>query len=219
MTRGSWALPDPRQAPAGVELLAVGGPFSADLAIAGYRRGLFAMEVAAGVMGWFSPDPRGVLPLGSVPVSRSLKRSMRRYRVTVDTSFSAVVAACADPDRPGHWITDDYRAVYRDLHSRGVAHSVEVWEGDLLAGGLFGVELGGLFCGESMFHRRTDASKVALVSMARLLSTGSADRVFDVQWWTPHLGSMGVVEVPRSRYLDRVSAALSLPPVLSPPAR
>lgn len=216
MTRGPWGLPDPRAAPPGVELLAVGGVLSADLAIAGYRRGLFAMEVAAGVMGWFSPDPRGVLPPGAVHVSRSLRRSMRSYRVTVDQDFAGVVAACADPGRPGHWITDDYRAVYRDLHNRGVAHSVEVWDDRGLAGGLFGVEQGGLFCGESMFHRRRDASKVALVTMARLLLAGGGERVFDVQWWTPHLGSMGVVEIPRRSYLDRVSAALSLPPVLSP---
>ena len=217
MTRGSWALPDPRQAPAG-SAPRRGGPFSADLAIAGYRRGLFAMEVAAGVMKVVLSRPAGRPPARvgpGEPQPQTVDAPLpghRRYQ------FSAVVAACADPDRPGHWITDDYRAVYRDPAQPGVA--LRGGLGGRPAGrGLFGVELGGLFCGESMFHRRTDASKVALVSMARLLATESADRVFDVQWWTPHLGSMGVVEVPRSRYLDRVSAALSLPPVLSPPAR
>jgi leucyl/phenylalanyl-tRNA--protein transferase len=211
-------LPDPRTAPAGVDLLAlVRGPFTADLALAGYRHGLFAMDVMAGVMGWFSPDPRGVLPVDAVHVSRSLRRALRRYRVSVDAAFAAVVEACADPSRPGHWITDTYRAVYRDLHHRGFAHSVEVWDGDELAGGLFGIEIGGLFCGESMFHRVTDASKVALVATGGMLAAAGGPRVFDVQWWTPHLGSMGVVEVPRNRYLDRVSVALSLPPALSSP--
>ncbi|MFN8125854.1 MAG: leucyl/phenylalanyl-tRNA--protein transferase [Candidatus Nanopelagicales bacterium] len=186
------------------------------MALVGYRRGLFAMEVAAGVMGWFSPDPRGILRPGTARVSRSLRRSMRRFTVTVDTCFAAVVAACADPDRDGHWITDDYRAVYRDLHNRGLAHSVEVWHDGRLAGGLFGVEQGGLFCGESMFHHVTDASKAALVATDTLLADAGGPRLFDVQWWTPHLGSMGVIEIPRARYLEELPAALSLSAVLSP---
>lgn len=212
-----WRLPDPRQFPAGVELIGLTARFDPDLALVGYRRGIFAMDVAGGVMGWFSPDPRGVLPLTGLHVGRSLHRARRRFTVTVDRAFAAVVDGCADPARSGAWITPAYRSVYLELHRRGVAHSVEVWSGPRLAGGVFGVEQGGLYCGESMFHRDTDASKVALVELVERLSAGedSERRLFDVQWWTPHLATLGVVEIPRARYLDRLPGALALPPALS----
>lgn len=210
-------LPDPRATPPGRDVVALCGPLTADLAIAGYRRGLFAMELAAGVNAWFSPDPRGVLPLPGLRVSRSLRRSLGRFAVTTDTAFEAVLEACADPGRPGAWINDEYRRVYRVLHARGAAHSVEVWRGDLLAGGLIGVEQGGLFCGETMFHRHTDASKVALVALVgRLAASPGPGRLLDVQWWTPHLGSLGVVEMSRDDYLDRLPQALRLPPAWRP---
>lgn len=216
MTPGAWQLPDPRRAPAGVELLALTGRLTPDVALAGYRRGLFAMEVAAGVNGWFSPDPRGILPLSRLHISRSLRRSLRRFRVTADQAFDAVVAACADPSRPGAWINEEYRTVYRALFARGHAHSIEVWSGERLVGGVFGIELGGLFCGESMFHRETDASKVALAGLvAHLGRAGGAERLLDVQWWTPHLGSLGVIEVPRADYLDQLAQALLLPPAFT----
>lgn len=207
------ALPDPWRAPPGQDLLALAGPLTPDLALAGYRRGLFAMELAAGVNGWYSPDPRGILPLAGLQVSRSLRRSRRRFTVTTDRAFEAVVAACADPARPGSWINDEYRRVYRALAARGCAHSVEVWSGQRLAGGLVGIEQGGLFCGETMFHHETDASKVALVALVEILrAAGGAGRLLDVQWWTPHLGSLGAVAVPRTAYLDLLPLALSLPP-------
>lgn len=206
-------LPDPRAAPPGRDIVALAGPLTADLALRGYRRGLFAMELAAGVNAWFSPDPRGIVPIDGLRVSRSLQRSCRRFRVTTDIAFDAVVAACADPDRPGAWINDEYRRVYRALHARGTAHSIEVWSGERLVGGLVGVEQGGLFCGETMFHRETDASKVALVALVRRLhDSGPGGRVLDVQWWTPHLGSLGAIQVPRNHYLDLLPGALVLPP-------
>ncbi len=203
-----------------MELLALSGPLTTERALLGYRTGLFAMEFEPGINAWFSPDPRGILPLRGMHLSRSLRRSMRRLRVTYDQAFDAVVSGCADPDRSGAWINDEYREVYTDLHSRGAAHSVEVWAGERLVGGVFGVEQGGVFSGESMFHRATDASKVALAALvARLVAAGPDGRILDVQWWTPHLGSLGVVEIPRSAYLDLLPAALWLPPAFPGPAR
>jgi len=160
---------------------------------------------------WWSPDPRGVLPLDALRVGRSLRRSCARFEVRVDTAFGDVVDGCADPGRAGRWITPSIRDAYVGLHRLGWAHSVEAWDGDGLAGGLYGVAIGGLFAGESMFHRRTDASKVALVGLVERLRGGGAS-VLDVQWVTPHLASLGAVEVPRAEYLRRVAEAIERPP-------
>ena len=136
---------------------------------------------------------------------------MQRYDVRVDTAFEDVVDACADHRRPGGWITAEIRTAYLALHRLGWAHSVEAWDGDGLAGGLYGVAIGGLFAGESMFFRRTDASKVALASLVDLLWADRDERrLLDVQWATAHLTSLGVIEVARSRYLDRLRRALDL---------
>jgi leucyl/phenylalanyl-tRNA--protein transferase len=175
-----------------------------------------------GDVGWWSPDPRGVLPLPGLRVSRSLRRSARRFEIRVDTAFEQVIAACADPRRPDGWITGDVLSAYVRLHELGWAHSVEAWDGDdgELVGGLYGVAIGGLFAGESMFHRRTDASKVALLGLVELLAEGGGlGRVLDVQWVTPHLASLGAEEVPRWRYLEMVRRAvkLPLPPAFRPP--
>jgi leucyl/phenylalanyl-tRNA---protein transferase len=207
-----WTLPDPAAAPPGAELIAVGAAADPATLLAGYRRGLFAMELGGTVLGWYSPDPRGVLPLSRLRISRSLRRSIRRYRVSYDQHFPEVVAACGDPGRSGHWITDGFRVAYGALHTYGWAHSVEVWEGNELVGGLFGVEVGGLFSGESMFHRRTDASKVALVGLVDRLRTAPGRRLLDVQWWTPHLATLGAVQMPRPVYLRRLAEALPEPP-------
>ena len=170
------------------------------------------MPFAKHGVAWWSPDPRGVLPLRGLRVSRSLRASCRRYRTTVDTRFEAVMAACADPSRPAGWIDDDIIRAYSRLHDLGWAHSVEVWTGDRLVGGLYGVTVGGLFAGESMFHLERDASKVALVELVRLLrADDDPRRLLDVQWATPHLMSMGVIEVPREEYLRRLHDALALP--------
>jgi leucyl/phenylalanyl-tRNA--protein transferase len=163
-------------------------------------------------VGWWSPDPRGVLPLDGLRVSRSLRRSCARFVVRVDTAFRQVLEACADPGRDGRWITPEVSSAYQRLHELGWAHSVECWRGDALVGGLYGVAIGGLFAGESMFHRETDASKVALVRLVELLrADGRDDRLLDVQWRTEHLASLGVVDVSREEYLRRLRRALTLP--------
>ncbi len=143
--------------------------------LAAYRQGLFPMHVQRGrMLAWWSPDPRGVLPLDGLKVSRSLRQSCRQYDVRVDTAFDQVLDACGDPRRPGAWIDRDVEEAYRGLHRLGWAHSVEAWDEDGLAGGLYGVAVGGIFAGESMFHRRTDASKVALVGLVDLLRRRTA---------------------------------------------
>lgn len=188
--------------------------------LAAYRGGLFPMPIHAGtreVLAWWSPDPRGILPLDGLAVSRSLRRSCQRYTVTIDGAFEAVIDACADPSRAGRWINGDVRDAYVRLHRDGWAHSVEAWSADgSLAGGLYGVAIGGLFAGESMFHHERDASKVALVTLVGALQ-GHRDAMLDVQWLTPHLASLGAIEIPRATYLARLPAALAapLPPAFS----
>jgi leucyl/phenylalanyl-tRNA--protein transferase len=182
--------------------------------LAAYRSGIFPMPLHRhGPMAWWSPDPRGIIPMERVPVSRSLRRSRRRFEVRVDTAFDVVTAACADPSRQHGWITEEIRDAYARLHDLGWAHSVETWTEDgELVGGLYGLAIGGLFAGESMFHHQTDASKVALVELVeRLAETGAAGRLLDVQWATPHLESLGAVAIPARRYLEALDRALALP--------
>ncbi len=197
------------------DLVGVGLDLEPTTLVAAYRAGLFPMRLEGrrGPLGWWSPDPRGVLPLDGLRVTRSLRVSCRRYRVTVDTAFDVVVAGCADRRRPNGWIGSDVKAAYGRLHELGVAHSVEAWDdGGGLVGGLYGVAVGGLFAGESMFHRARDASKVALVHLVDLLrADGVPGRLLDVQWTTPHLASLGAVDVPRQEYLRRLQHALDLP--------
>jgi leucyl/phenylalanyl-tRNA--protein transferase len=162
-------------------------------------------------MYWFCPVRRGVLPLDGLRVSRSLRRSARSFEIRVDTAFEEVLDACADPAREAGWIDDHIRAAYVRLHRLGWAHSVEAWRDGRLAGGLYGVAIGGLFAGESMFHHERDASKVALLGLVDLLSEGDpTDRLIDVQWATPHLASLGVVEVSRIHYLQVLARALAV---------
>ncbi len=207
---------DPLAAPAGEDLVAVGGDLQPGTLLAAYRAGLFPMGVGrhGGVpMGWWSPDPRGVLPLDGLRVSRSLRRAVRSFEVTVDTAFDDVLAACGDPGREGRWITADIAQAYGELHRLGWAHSVECWREGRLAGGLYGLAVGGLFAGESMFHRESDASKVALVALVALLARdGDSRRLLDVQWRTEHLASLGVIDVPRPEYLRRLRLALRCDP-------
>ena len=207
-----WELPDPAAA-GDHDLVGIGADLEAGTLLAAYRRGLFPMPISgAPRLGWWSPDPRGVLPLDGLVVPRSLRRSQRRYEVRVDTAFDAVVAACADPGRDGGWITPAIQRAYGRLHELGWAHSVEAWDPaeETLAGGLYGVHVGGLFAGESMFHRATDASKVALVALVDHLKSIGVE-LLDVQWSTPHLASLGVVEVARRDYLRRLRRALDVP--------
>ena len=196
----------------------MGADLEPSTVIAAYRRGLFPMEVERdGPLGWWSPDPRGVLPLDGLRVSRSLRQACKGLRTTVSVAFDAVMAGCADPRRRHGWITPAFTAAYGELHRLGWAHSIEVWRGDELVGGLYGVQVGGLFAGESMFHRVRDASKVALVALVQALGGrdgAAAGRLLDVQWATPHLQSLGAVAIPRSDYLRRLGVAVALPPAI-----
>jgi leucyl/phenylalanyl-tRNA---protein transferase len=189
-------------------LVGVGADLEPGTLLAAYRSGLFPMPVGRdGPMGWWSPDPRGVLPLDGLLVTRSLRRSLRRYEVRVDTEFESVMRACGDPARSGGWITEPMVSAYVRMHELGWAHSVETWTEDgELVGGLYGIAIGGLFAGESMFSLQTDASKVALVALVdRLRAAGF--RLLDVQWATPHLRTLGVVEIPRPRYVVALEEA------------
>jgi leucyl/phenylalanyl-tRNA--protein transferase len=154
-----------------------------------------------------------VLPLEALRTTRSLRKVVPRFEIRVDTAFAEVVRACADPSREGRWITADVERAYGRLHALGWAHSVECWQDGELVGGLYGVAVGGLFAGESMFHRVRDASKVALVALVGLLREAGAPsrRLLDVQWSTEHLAGLGVVEVPRTEYLHQLRSALQLP--------
>ncbi|MDE9366411.1 leucyl/phenylalanyl-tRNA--protein transferase [Luteipulveratus sp. YIM 133132] len=198
------------------DLIAVGADLEPGTVLSAYRLGLFPMGLGAHgrpPIGWWSPVRRGVLLRDDLHVSRSMRRSVRRFEVTVDTRFEDVVAACADPSRSGRWITRDIRAAYGRLHELGWAHSVEVWAGEDLVGGLYGVAVGGLFAGESMFHRSTDASKVAVHALHHIVyADGAPERIIDVQWRTPHLATLGVREMSRETYRKALGAALRIPP-------
>ena len=208
-----WLLPPASSADAD-GLVGVGADLEPGTLLAGYRSGLFPMPVARrGPVGWWSPDPRGVIPLDGLVVSRSLRASCRRYQIRVDTAFTEVIEACADPARPNGWITPEMQHAYGRLHRLGWAHSVEAWTSEgVLAGGLYGVAIGGLFAGESMFYRQRDASKVALVALVEMLRAGgSSERILDVQWITPHLSSLGGFDLSRDRYLGLLERALQQP--------
>lgn len=198
------------------DLIAVSREVDAEMVTAAYRAGVFPMPLRPGLMGWWSPLDRGILPLDGLRVTRSLRKMIPRYEIRVDTAFDEVLERCADLERPGSWIDDDIRAIYRQLHRAGVVHSVDAWTHDgELAGGLYGVSIGGLFAGESMFHDPEigrDASKVALFALVDLLrAAGGEHRLLDVQWQTPHLASLGVIEIEREDYLRRLRRALRLP--------
>jgi leucyl/phenylalanyl-tRNA--protein transferase len=193
------------------EIVATGGDMAPGTILAAYRGGQFPMPLEGRVLAWWSPNPRGILPLDGLKVSRSLRKSCARYHVSVNTAFADVIAACADRRRPGAWITKDVQKAYVKLHRLGWAHSVETWdERGHLAGGLYGIAINGLFAGESMFHRAPDASKVALVHLVDLLRDGGTT-LLDVQWRTPHLASLGVIEVSRTEYHRRLQEALAVP--------
>ena len=186
-----------------------------ELLVSAYASGWFPMAVNRGEIRWFSPDPRGIIPLDAFRVPQRLARLWRRgrFEIAVDRSFAEVIRACStierDPDDPGTWISSDIIESYTALHARGLAHSVEAWHDGRLAGGLYGVALGGAFFGESMFHRETDASKVALVGLVeRLRSRGY--QLLDTQWSTAHLEQFGAIDVPRREYLRHLERALRL---------
>lgn len=206
-------MPSPAEARPGVDLVALGADLQPGTILAAYRSGLFPMPVdpdkKRSKIAWYSPDPRGVLPLDGLKVSKSLRRSRRRYRVTTNTAFTQVMEACASPEREGRWITPEFVDAYSHMFDLGWAHSFEVWDDDnQLVGGLYGLRIDRFFAGEAMFHTATDASKVALVELVEWLNTSGAT-LLDVQWATPHLASLGVIEVPRREYLRRLADATS----------
>lgn len=204
-----WQLPSPEDADEH-EICGVGADLEPGTLLAAYRTGIFPMRLGLdGPVAWWSPDPRGVMPLDGMYASRSLRRSRRRFELRVNTAFEAVMRACADPIRPHAWIDESFVTAYCELHRLGWAHSVETWSAGELVGGLYGVAIGGLFAGESMFHRATDASKVALLNCVDLLVEGGA-ALFDVQWMTPHLESLGAIPVPRREYVRLAAQAADL---------
>lgn len=215
----SWVFADPRTQPRDKDgeqddLVAVGADLEPGTILAAYRAGIFPMPFGGSrdPIGWWSPVRRGLLPLDSLVVPRSLRRSCRDYEIRVDTAFAEVLDGCADRRRPQGWIDRRIRVAYLRLHEAGWAHSVEAWRDGRLEGGLYGLAIGGLFAGESMFHRARDASKVALVGLVDILADEhAADRLVDVQWQTPHLESLGVVEVDRGDYVSRLPALARVP--------
>lgn len=182
------------------------------LLVRAYSEGVFPMALEDGEIGWFSPDPRGVIPLDTFHVPSRLQRVVRSdtFEVRIDSSFDEVMRACAERRGEGTWINDEILESYGALHRLGLAHSVETWREGRLAGGLYGVNIGGAFFGESMFHRETDASKVALVALVDRLRR-RAFTLLDTQWITPHLQQFGAREIPRRQYLRELKRALARP--------
>jgi leucyl/phenylalanyl-tRNA--protein transferase len=205
-------------------LLMTGGSLSPDWMLEAYRRGIFPMPIKVErrrMIAWITPDPRGILELDQLHVSRRLARRIARgeFQFTLDRAFSAVVEGCAAPrryDADGDvWLTLAMQNAYQTLHGLGYAHSIEVWQEGRLVGGLFGVAIGGLFAGESMFHRATDASKAALAALVPYLKDRGFT-LFDVQWTNDHTRSLGARDIAREEYLDRLEAAIRLPVSFGP---
>jgi len=180
-----------------------------EVLVQGYRLGVFPMAMDDGAIEWFSPDPRAILPLDKFHVPHTLERIARKrsFEIRIDVSFVDVVKECAH--RPATWINDEIIESYRQLHLLGHAHSVEAWKNGKLAGGLYGVSIGGAFFGESMFHHVRDASKIALLALVERLRE-KRFTLLDTQWLTPHLQKFGAIEIPRTKYLEILNNAVNL---------
>jgi len=203
-----WTFPPARTADEN-GLVGAGADLEPGTLLSAYSSGLFPMPLGD-TIGWWSPDPRGVLPLSYLRVGRSLRRACRDFDIRVDHAFDQVIDACASPVRPHGWIDANVREAYLELHRMGWAHSVEAWSDGELVGGLYGVAIGSFFAGESMFHSAPNASKVALVALVDAMKvTGGA--LIDVQWNTPHLESLGAVEINRDAYLELLGEAVDRP--------
>lgn len=204
-----WDFPPP-EAWSTDDLVAAGADLAPATLVRAYRSGLFPMGIGRTnkQIGWWSPATRGVLPLDGLRITRSMRQSARRYDIRIDTRFGEVIRACASPTREGVWITRQFIDAYEELHRLGWAHSVETYNTDgHLVGGLYGVRIGGFFAGESMFHLQRDASKVALMHLVAAMRAAGMT-LLDVQWSTPHLESLGVVEVARADYLRMLALAV-----------
>ena len=211
VTDTRWQLPLPSEWPDS-DLLALGADLEPSTLIDAYRRGAFPMGVSelGGQLGWWSPDPRGILPLDALRVTRSMRQSAKRLEIRVDTCFTRVMRACADPSRGNEpsWITEEFIESYTRLHELGWAHSVEVFDRrNELVGGLYGLRIDGYFSGESMFHVERDASKVALMALVDLMRA-SGMILLDVQWRSEHLASCGAIAIPRLAYLEQLGRVL-----------
>jgi leucyl/phenylalanyl-tRNA--protein transferase len=209
-----WRFPPPEQWP-DQDVIAAGADLEPATLLAAYRRGIFPMpldipERPEPLLAWWSPELRGILPLDKLRLTRSLRQSAKRFEIRVDTCFGDVIRECANPVRPSAWITPEFIGAYTRLHELGWAHSIEAFDRQGgLAGGLYGVRINGLFAGESMFHLQRDASKAALAALVDLMRAAGMT-LLDVQWQSEHLKSLGVVEVPRARYLELLREALSV---------
>lgn len=209
----NWIFPDSRQAPIGQDLIITDGDLAPGTLLAAYRAGYFPMHIQGEnkqeILAWFSPDPRGVLPLENFQVSRSLAKSIKKFSFKFDQDFSQVLIGCANPKREQGWINSEIKSAYQKLFDLKVAHCVSIYNpANQLVGGLYGVEIGGLFAGESMFHLERDASKVALYWLVEKLKSSPGERLLDVQWLTPHLARLGAVEVSREQYLEQLKRVL-----------
>ena len=213
MRGNSWVFP-PADTADEHGIVGVGADLEPDTILSAYSQGLFPMPLEAnGPVAWWSPDPRAILPL-EMHISRSLKKSMRSFHFTMDTAFVEVMNACADPKREHGWIDTNILDAYTRLHELGWAHSIETRNtaGDLV-GGVYGIGLGRMFAGESMFHTETDASKAALAHLTTVLRENGVT-LFDVQWMTPHLSTLGAIDLSRSEYLRRLEEAVKYDPAL-----
>lgn len=210
--KSPWVFPDARSREFDDDLVAVGADLQPGTLLAAYRNGLFPMPGRKGEIWWYSPIHRGILPLDGLRVTRSLSKSIKHFEIRIDTAFVEVVRACADPSRDGAWIDEEIVGAYARLYELGWAHSVEAWQDGVLVGGLYGLSVGGMFAGESMFHHVRDASKAALVGLVDLLTSDGVPRLLDVQWQTDHLATLGVIEIARADYLTLLAVALRQPP-------
>jgi leucyl/phenylalanyl-tRNA--protein transferase len=191
--------------------VAIGGDLRPATLLRAYRNGVFPWYDESMPICWWSPDPRAILPLDYLHVSRRLARTLRsgRFQSTMDRDFAGVIRGCAENRGDGTWLVPEMIAAYQRLHELGRAHSIEIWRGDELAGGLYGVAIGGFFSAESMFHRVTDASKVAIVGLVDRLRAGGFELI-DIQFLTAHTARLGGIEIPKTEYLRRLTAALNV---------
>jgi len=210
-----WDFPTLEQMPQD-DLVILGADLKPETVIDSYQHGIFPMHIEVDnkrQIGWWSPQQRGILPLNKINISKSLQKSMKKFHVSFDQAFDQVIDGCGDDKRPQGWINEEIKIAYKKLFELGYVHSVEVWnKNDELVGGLYGVEVQGLFAGESMFHKETDASKTAMVYLVKKLKDAGGKRLFDVQWQTPHLKSMGVIKIPRKKYLSMLPEVMKTKP-------
>jgi len=205
-----WSFPDIDSWPDD-DVIAVGADLAPDTLLYAYSHGFFPMylDKKSRLLGWWSPLQRGVLPLHGLIISRSMRQSARKYTTTFNTAFRDVMIGCSTQREDGNWITEDFIAAYCELNKLGWAHSIETWDSEgNLVGGLYGVRIHRFFAGESMFHRKTDASKVALMALVEAMKAADM-ALLDTQWQTEHLATLGVIEVPRLEYLRLLSSAVA----------